>query len=269
MKKIDITGLSNVPETMLITVRARAIETEKANGLVNDPFAKKILSRISAQESVKEVVSPQSQLGVCIRTEFLDNVVKEFLAKHPDGTVVNLGCGLDARYERLNNGAVQWYDIDLPESINVRKSFFEEQENYKMIAKSALDFSWMKKIPKSKPQLFLSEGVLMYLPPTDVENLFREMAEQFPGSELAFDLISPMVVKNSHRHPDVKKYNANFLWGAESIEDLKLISPKIIPLKSENMMEIYPRRWPLWMQFMSIIPSIRKDSKLVKISFAS
>lgn len=198
---------------MLITVRARAIETGKADGIIHDPFAVSILDRIGEQDSEKTNISPQTQLGVCIRTEVMDNYVKEFLKISPGGTVVNIGCGLDARFKRLGSSKTQWVDIDLPESINVRQRFFEEKNNYKMIAKSALDFSWMMDIPKSKDILFLCEGVLMYFSPEDVRRLLSRMAETFPGAEFAFDTISPWMVKNSHRHPDVKKYNAPFLLG--------------------------------------------------------
>ncbi len=268
MKPVDISGLTSVPETMLITVRARAIETDKPKGIVRDPYAKEILSRITAQDAPKETISPQTQLGVCIRTEYLDSVVRDFLSKHPDGTIVNIGCGLDARYERLNNGALRWFDLDLPEAIAVRRSFFENHCNYTMIAHSALDFRWMAVIPDDKPLLFLSEGVLMYFEPGDAERLLQALAQSFPGATVSFDLLSPWLVKNSARHPDVKKYDASFRWGVEESEELRAIHPAIGEVSAVNMMECYPRRWPLWMQLLTVIPRVRTASKLVQFRIA-
>jgi O-methyltransferase involved in polyketide biosynthesis len=56
-----------------------------------------------------------SQIGVCLRTIIFDEQVVKFLQAYPDGIVVNLGCGLDTRFTRLDNGTVQWFDLDLPE----------------------------------------------------------------------------------------------------------------------------------------------------------
>ena len=38
---------------------------------------------------------------------------------------------------------------------------------------------------------FIMEGVLMYLQEPDIEGLFRNLAQRFPGGELHFDAVSP------------------------------------------------------------------------------
>ncbi len=267
MSRVDISGLGTVPETMLITVRARAIETDKSDGIIRDPYAKKILDSIGNQDKKKQKISGGSQVGVCIRTEYLDNVVKDFLKKSPDGTVVNLGCGLDARYERLNNSKVRWFDIDLPESIEVRRAFFEDHDNYKMLGVSALDFVWIKEIPTNKPVLILSEGVLMYFEPSDVERLISVLAEAFPGALMAFDAISPWMVKNSNVHPDVKRYDAVFRWGIDSEKDVAAMAPGIEIMDTTHMMELYSGKWPFFMRFFKYIPKLRTSSKMITMRF--
>lgn len=37
----------------------------------------------------------------------------------------NLGCGLDTTFERVDNGLLQWYDLDLPDAVELRKGTFE------------------------------------------------------------------------------------------------------------------------------------------------
>ncbi len=49
-----------------------------------------------------------------IRTAVFDVWVRDFLAEHPGGTVVELGTGLNTRFERVDNGTVHWIDLDLP-----------------------------------------------------------------------------------------------------------------------------------------------------------
>jgi O-methyltransferase involved in polyketide biosynthesis len=62
-----------------------------------------------------------TQLVVAIRTEILDRETKAFIARHPDAIVINLGCGLDTRFFRIDDGKIHWYNLDLPEPIKVKK----------------------------------------------------------------------------------------------------------------------------------------------------
>ena len=49
-------------------------------------------------------------------------MTRHFIAEHPDAVVVQIGAGLDARYERLGKPrSTAWYDLDLPEVIEVRR----------------------------------------------------------------------------------------------------------------------------------------------------
>lgn len=50
-----------------------------------------------------------------LRTVILDTWVRDFLAGHPAGTVVDIGTGLNSRFERVDNGQVHWIDLDLPD----------------------------------------------------------------------------------------------------------------------------------------------------------
>jgi len=36
---------------------------------------------------------------------------------------VNIGCGFDTTFERIDNGKITFYDLDLPDVINLRKQF--------------------------------------------------------------------------------------------------------------------------------------------------
>ncbi len=213
--------LKSVPETLLIPLRARSNETKLENGIINDPKSVEIVAQIESNAKEKGEVSIASQKGVAIRTEILDELTQEFLEKNPDGTVVNLGCGLDTRYYRLDNDQVHWFDLDVPESITLRKNFFTPTEKYQFISKSALDFSWNDVIPKDKPILFIAEGLFMYFTEAEVQSIFTNIKKHFPGSEMIFEAMSPFVAKNSNKHADVKKYDAQFKWGIKSGKEVE------------------------------------------------
>jgi O-methyltransferase involved in polyketide biosynthesis len=104
---------------------------------------------------------------------------------------VNIGCGLDSRFIRIDNGRVVLYDLDLPEIIAIKKAFFLETERYHMVASSVLDFGWMATVLRHKgPFLFMAEGVFMYLDGKDVRSLVLEIQKKFPGSELVCEVVN-------------------------------------------------------------------------------
>ncbi|MGN6956123.1 class I SAM-dependent methyltransferase, partial [Neisseria sp. P0015.S004] len=74
-----------------------------------------------------------------------------------------IGAGLDARYERLGKPRITaWYDLDLPEVIEVRRMLLSESDNHYLGA-SMFDEAWMNTVAAhGKPVLLVIEGVLMY-----------------------------------------------------------------------------------------------------------
>ena len=76
----------------------------------------------------------------------IDREMREFLQTAPDGVVLHLGCGLDTRFARVDNGLVTWFDLDLPDVIELRRKFFSENERYHMIASSVTDWGWLDQV---------------------------------------------------------------------------------------------------------------------------
>lgn len=67
-------------------------------------------------------------------TREIDRYARDFLSRHPEAAVVHIGCGLDSRFERVDNGKVEWYDLDLPDVIELRRKFIgDEGERYHLL----------------------------------------------------------------------------------------------------------------------------------------
>lgn len=154
--------------------------------------------------------------GTAQRTVVFNDYTNDFLERYPDGTVINLACGLDTRFERLDNGRVRWFDLDFPEVIAIRRQFFEENERCRFIEKSVLDFTWTDLIPKDRPVFISAEGLFCYFTEQQVREVFARVAEAFDYVEFAVESISPLMVRHSARHPSVKGYDASFKWGVKS-----------------------------------------------------
>lgn len=264
MKKVE-SKLTNVPETMLIPLRARYNETHDKRSIIQDPKSVEILNQIDYDFSGKKEVSLMSQKGVAIRTEILDSLTLDFLKLHPEGIVVNLGCGLDTRHYRLDNKYVHWYDLDLPESIELRKHFFTETEKFHFISKSVLDFTWTDSVPKDKPTLFIAEGLLMYFEEKDVKAIISTISQQFKYAEIIFEAMSPMLANNTKMHTDVKKYQATFKWGIKSGKEIETwgIGAKFI---NEYPYTRHLDKMPLWLAlFYKYIGG--KNMKIIQLRF--
>jgi O-methyltransferase involved in polyketide biosynthesis len=125
---------------------------------------------------------------VTIRTLVFDWWVSQFLARHPGGTVIELGTGLNTRFERTDNGTAGWIDLDLPDTIALRRRFFSDTGRRQMVAASLTGEDWLEVVAKRPgPYFFVSDGVLTYLTEDEVTGTLARIATRFPGAMLAFD----------------------------------------------------------------------------------
>jgi len=144
-----------------------------------NPIHKKIL---------KNKYNQKLAVTMALRSRRFDRYVADFLLKYPEGTVINLGCGLDTRFYRTDNGKVIWYDIDFPEVIVIRKRFLEENSRHFFIGSSILDQEWLTKVKTGGPYLILAEGVFMYLTEADVKGLFEMIQKELGSAEIVCEV---------------------------------------------------------------------------------
>ena len=192
--------LSGVPETLLLPLWARAAETKYHRPIIRDERAVKLVEQID-YDFRRFDSAWKSQLGIAVRTKILDAAVKRNIEKEPRTTVVNLGAGLDSRFLRVDNGEIQWYDLDLPEVVAIKRRFFSLSERYHLIERSVMDFAWMDEIrEQGNPILIIAEGLFMYFCEKEMRCLFDELVKRFPGAELLFEMI-PLGAVGTRRFP--------------------------------------------------------------------
>lgn len=142
MAKLRLPGLDPVSETLLIPLWARAVEQDEPQPLVHDPMARAMVDRID-YDWRRIRLSRGDLVQMVVRLREFDRFVRAFLTRHRAATVVHVGCGLDARFQRVDNGKVRWYDLDLPEVIALRRELLPETDRDRYLACSALDPGWM------------------------------------------------------------------------------------------------------------------------------
>ncbi len=150
-EKISVTG---VPETMIQTLYARASESGRENPKIRDEIAVELVSRLDYDFSNAKKDKAMSS-GVIARTIVLDDMVGKYLDTHPDTIVINIACGLDTRCYRMKGKYLRWYNIDLPETMQIREKFLTENGPIYQIAKSAMDAAYTENIEYSNENVLV------------------------------------------------------------------------------------------------------------------
>jgi len=192
--------LGSVQRTLLLPLWGRAVETKKPRPLLVDQTAVRILDTIDYDFStIARNISFVSQLSWIARSLHTDRTIREFLERRPGATFVNLGCGLDTTFERVDNGLLSWYDLDLPDVIELRRRFIQESARRKFIACSLLDHGWWEQLKDADSMFFLASGVFYYFEEAQIKALLIDLASAFPGSEVLFDACSRRGVRAANQ----------------------------------------------------------------------
>jgi methyltransferase (TIGR00027 family) len=208
--------LAGVRETMLIALHARAVESKRKNHMIYDEKAIELVDKIDYDFSRFDGAG-MTRAGVACRTVILDRETRHFISENPDCVCISIGCGLDTRFYRLDNGAVSWYNLDLPEVIASREQFFTENGRVKTLAKSAFDSTWPSLVDAGdRKVLIILEGILMYFTEEEVRELLAIIQKNFAGSTILMELMSPFAARNTRFHDTVNKTNAVFKWGVKN-----------------------------------------------------
>ena len=185
--------LSGVSETLLLPLYNRAIESQRPDAIIKDEKAVELVTQMGLDFSRVKQVRMTRMLGVMriIFAREFDRYARDFLMRHPEAVVVHIGCGLDSRFDRVDNGQVEWYDLDLPEVIELRRKLFGngvhalsevEGERYHLLGCSVLEDAWLVAVKSTSPRpiLFLAETVLIYLTEAQVKRLVLAPCDRFP-----------------------------------------------------------------------------------------
>ena len=224
MSEKIIIDLGSVQKTLFLPLWGRACETKKENPLLVDKTALEIIEKVDFDFSaVAKNISGLSQSAWITRGICVDKVIKEFLQKHPAATIVNIGCGLDTTFDRIDNGQLHWYDLDLPDVIELRKKFIAESNRREFISASLVQEDWLDDIAVGDNVLFIAAGVLYYFEEEEIKSFFKRLADKFPGCKIFFDASSPLGVKTANQMviKNVGLDESSFLkWGLRSPNDI-------------------------------------------------
>jgi O-methyltransferase involved in polyketide biosynthesis len=218
-------SLGEVQRTLFFPLLARAQESVRRRPLLRDLKAVEIVHAVDFNAATYQ--QGFFSFAVVIRTMVFDWWVRRFLTSFPGGTVVELGTGLNTRFERTDNGSAHWIDLDLPDTIELRRRFFTDTSRRRMLAASLLDEGWLDEVAQLPgPYFFVSDGVLAYLKEADVTAALGRIAARFPGSMLAFDTYPRRVLAMEHRMAARRGF-ARWQWACDDPRALERLGLRL------------------------------------------
>jgi len=237
--------LGSIQETLLLPLWGRAVETQKQKPLLVDNKAVSIINSIPYDFTViSKNISKFVQFGWIARSNYFDKKIKSFIELYPEATIVNIGCGLDTTFDRVDNGKIRWIDLDLPDTIELRKNYISESDRRQFIPKSVFDTSWYDRIEKNKNVMLLIAGVLFYFDEYDVKRLFNDFHTFLPGVEIIFDYGSNLGIKISNKRVIEKggmDKSAYMKWGIGNILEIEKWNSNIKVISKMPMYREYKK----------------------------
>jgi O-methyltransferase involved in polyketide biosynthesis len=219
---MKITDLQGAARTLLVPLACRAIESTCPDAILHDPRSVELYTALGGSRDFLLGMSEHDRLFTVMRMRQFDTFARSFLARNPGGVVVDIGCGLDTRFDRLDDGTLTWLGVDLPEVIRLRRQWLPDTARCTTIGQSMFELSWLDEVARhKKPVIFLAEGVFPYFSTRDVKPMLLTMAGRFPSAELVFDAMAPFVAWLHKSSSVLKRSGAQALWDAKNPAELE------------------------------------------------
>jgi O-methyltransferase involved in polyketide biosynthesis len=230
-------NLSQVSRTAILLLICRAVEAERNKSIFNDPMAVLCLERLislASEEDKHWIIKHQrlyegiqardSKAGVQ-RGKTIDNAVNRFIADHPKSTVINLACGFDTRFWRIENEKCNFIELDLPGVIELKKEILKDHLEYEVMSCSALDTSWIDKVTinGNTDFLLIAEGLFMWFPPQEATRLLNELGKRFSRSQLVLDMVSEKYTRGIWKQ--LIRLHSRIEWGLDVSWDFGIKNP--------------------------------------------
>ena len=236
-------------------------EQKKQNAKIKDEIAVELVEKLDYDFS-KADKDKAMNYGVIARTIVLDRMVEQYLEKNVNTIVINIACGLDTRCYRMKGKYLHWYNIDLPETMKIRRQFLPETGPIYQIAKSAMDDSYVDDIDyHCENVLVIIEGLTMYLCEKDIRKMFFIIEKSFQEVTVMVETMSPFVVKHV-KEKSIEGSNAKFIWGVKNGKELQRIIPAFSVRQEVSLVEGMKELMSIY-HVIGRIPAVRNISNKI------
>ena len=205
--------MNSVNKTLYIPLYGKALVSRKGI-ILNDKTAEQIWDAVQFPLKAKSR-SKWLAYYMSMRAKVFDDWLESKIAAFPEAAVLHLGCGLDSRNLRVGAPASMWYDVDFPQVIEERKTYFREEDHYRMIGTDVADPDLLLQIPSAETALIVMEGISMYLNPEDLSALLHKLAGHFGQVHILMDCYTEFAAKMSKYKNPVNDVGVTQVYGMD------------------------------------------------------
>lgn len=181
-------------ESLFLTLGSRALDSRLPHPFLGDTVADEIVTATGydletfPQLRTKVLDQRSKVFDVAVRSKIIDDMVRRFVLRHPDAVVLDLGAGLDCRMARVDPPpTVDWYDVDFPEVIALRRKVLPDNINTHEIGADLTGGDWLREVPGDRPAMIVADGLMLFLPQDDFVTLLRRLTSHFPAGEVVLN----------------------------------------------------------------------------------
>ena len=194
--------LKGVEDTLYIPLEARIYASKNFPEFFYDEKALSLGKHIPTNDINENSTEYFYMASVC-RQYTIDQKIIKFLETNNICNVVFLGAGLETSFNRIGNAEANFYQVDLPDLIEVRKRLLGNAENEILISGDMFTLDWIKEMDVFLPTMIIASGVYQYFDEEKILSMVKQMKEMIPKGELIFDATNSTGLKLANKY--VKK----------------------------------------------------------------
>jgi O-methyltransferase involved in polyketide biosynthesis len=194
-------SLTRTSETLYVPLLGRIYASRCHPNILHDAEALSIADRLPDDIRDMPGQTEYTLLASAVRSRCIDHYLQAFLRDHPQGVIVNVGCGLETTYYRNDNGTALWFELDLPEVLELRSAYFPAEERDRYLPYSMFDYAWLDVVAEAArhPAMVIASGLFYYFPEERVIDFARHLAGLAP-TQLVFDAVSSAGMKGTRHY---------------------------------------------------------------------
>ena len=193
----------NISDTALWVAHYRALESERPDAHFTDPYARALAGERGRDIAKAQTFGDRNAWSFVTRTVLFDRFISDEVAAGAD-LVINLAAGLDTRPYRMDlPSTLHWIEVDLPAILDYKESILRDAKPRCRLERIRLDLAdeparrdrFAQMIAGAARAVVVSEGLLIYLEPTQVASLARDLRALPAVRSWILDIASPGLVK--------------------------------------------------------------------------
>ena len=156
------------------------------------------MENLVKDKQIEKKSSQYTMMASVARSYNLDQMTQEYIDKHDKCNIVNLGAGLETSYFRIDRKNSHYFEVDLPDVIELRKNYIGIGENEKFIKGDLFKLDWCNELDTTLPTLMIVSGVFQYFHEEEILEFIRNAKDIFENAELIFDATNKFGIRYSN-----------------------------------------------------------------------